>query len=104
MSTLKHTNNPGEVRSSPSHDRRPGTLWTELLSTRASLVEQQRHPQSSSVPEARLALVHALENYLQSLVDRSRPIPRVLQDELRLQRALCPGRDVAWSRPVFRSE
>jgi hypothetical protein len=100
MSTVQHTNNPGGPRVSPSHKTAPGALWADVLKTRASLVEQQRHPQSSSVPAARLALVHALEAYFQSLLDRFRPIPRVLQDELRIQRALCQGPAVARHRSV----
>jgi hypothetical protein len=90
MPTVRRTSKPDESGIASSRKLAPDTLWAQVLTTRASLVARQQHPHSDSLTEARLAFVNALEAYSESLLDRFRPIPPALRDELRIQRALCP--------------
>ena len=77
-------------------------LWEAVLSARAVWAHERHLPQRGSEPNARLALLHALEAYVESLDERGHPVPYALRDELRLQRLTClESRHV---RPVSRRE
>jgi hypothetical protein len=64
-------------------------LWEAVLSARAVWAHERLLPQRGSEPNARLALLDALEAYVKSLDERGRPVPYALRDELRLQRLTC---------------
>jgi hypothetical protein len=75
-------------------------LWEAVLSARAVWAYERHLPQRGSEPNARLALLDALEAYVKSLDERGHPVPYALRDELRLQRLTClESRHV---RPVTR--
>jgi hypothetical protein len=77
-------------------------LWEAVLSARAVWAHERHLPQRGSEPNARLALLDALEAYVKSLDERGHPVPYALRDELRLQRLTClESRHV---RPVTRRE
>jgi hypothetical protein len=74
----------------------PVALWKAVLNARADLA-QQRNLSGHLEPSVRVALVEALESYLESLTERGHPVPYPLRDELRLQRttsAATRGRTV----------
>ena len=64
----------------------PGALWAAVLHARRVLADQRRQPAGPSVTAAREGLLDALEAYATSLVATGRPIPHLLQHELRIQR------------------
>src|SRR5438105_3058198 len=64
----------------------PGALWAAVLRARRVLADQRRQPAGRSVTAAREGLLDALEAYAASLVAAGRPIPHLLQHELRIQR------------------
>jgi hypothetical protein len=64
-------------------------LWEAVLSARAVWAHERHLPQRGSEPNARFALLDALEAYVKSLDDRGHPVPYALRDELRLQRFTC---------------
>jgi hypothetical protein len=72
--------------STPERGPAPSTLWERVLEARAALAHERHLPTSGLVPDARLALVDALESYVESLDGRGYPVPYALRDELRLQR------------------
>jgi hypothetical protein len=67
----------------------PAGLWKAVLSARADLAQERRVTQEHREPSARVALVGALELYVESLAERGHPVPYPLRDELRLQRQTC---------------
>ena len=77
----------GPFDSSLARRRRlaPAILWDMVLRARTELPCERHLPTSSLLPTARLALVDALEAYVESLHDRGYPVPYALRDELRLQ-------------------
>jgi hypothetical protein len=78
----------GPLDSSPARERcpAPAILWDTVLRARTALTQERHLPTSGLLPTARLALVDALESYVESLDDRGYPVPYLLRDELRLQR------------------
>ena len=66
-------------------------LWEAVLSARAVWAHERHLPGRGSEPNARLALLDALEAYVKSLDERGHPVPYALRDELRLQRLTCPA-------------
>ena len=64
-------------------------LWEAVLSARAVWAHERHLSQRGSEPNARLALLDALEAYVKSLDERGHPVPYALRDELRLQRLTC---------------
>jgi hypothetical protein len=83
-----------QLRSVVQFDRSPTPercltargLWDAVLSARAVWAHERHQPQRGSAPNARLALLDALEAYVKSLDERGHPVPYALRDELRLQR------------------
>jgi hypothetical protein len=71
------------------HRLAPAGLWKAVLSARADLAQERRLSQGHREPSARVALVGALELYVESLAERGHPVPYPLRDELRLQRQTC---------------
>jgi hypothetical protein len=71
------------------HRLAPAELWKAVLSARADLAQERSLPQGHREPSARVALVEALELYVESLAERGHPVPYPLRDELRLQRQTC---------------
>jgi hypothetical protein len=61
----------------------PSQLWKAVLNARADLVHQRHQTQAD--PGARIALVNALQSYVDSLAERGHPVPYALRDELRLR-------------------
>lgn len=88
---------PDQARTAAPLDRTPApgrhltatTLWKEVLSARAAWARERHLPQRGLEPNARIALVDALEAYVKSLDQRGHPVPYALRDELRLQRLTC---------------
>src|SRR4051794_12946161 len=64
----------------------PASLWKAVLRARADLAHERHVAQRGLEPSARVALVAALEAYVNSLTERGHPVPYPLRDELRLQR------------------
>ena len=64
-------------------------LWQRVLSARAAWAHERHLPQRGLEPNARVALLDALEIYVKSLDQRGHPVPYALRDELRLQRLTC---------------
>ena len=77
-------------RPRPRPEPRPGvtpaSLWDAVLTARAALEHERQLHQRPAELTARAVLLEALEAYVRSLEERSRPIPYALRDELRLQR------------------
>ena len=67
----------------------PARLWAAVLRARADLAHERHLAQRGLEPSARVALVAALEAYVESLSERGHPVPYALRDELRLQRLTC---------------
>jgi hypothetical protein len=65
----------------------PSRLWKAVLNARADVAQERRQTQPD--PRARIALVDALQSYVNSLAQRNHPVPYALRDELRLQRLSC---------------
>jgi hypothetical protein len=75
---------------SPTPGRLTATgLWQAVLSARAAWAHERHLPQRGLEPNARIALLDALEAYVKSLDQRGHPVPYALRDELRLQRLTC---------------
>lgn len=68
----------------------PAELWGAVVTAREALARQRQQPQRTSDPEARAALLDALEAYVESLEERGLPIPYAIRDELRIQRLTSP--------------
>ena len=67
----------------------PERLWDAGLSARAAWAHARHLPHRGSEPDARLALLDALEAYVKSLDERGHPVQYALRDELRLQQLTC---------------
>jgi hypothetical protein len=88
---------PEPVRFPVPLDRMPtpgrfptaAALWNGVLSARAAWANERHLPQRGLEPNARAALLDALEAYVRSLDQRGHPVPYALRDELRLQRLTC---------------
>jgi hypothetical protein len=65
----------------------PPALWGAVLNARADLAHRRSLP-GHLEPSVRVALVTALESYVESLAERGHPVPYALRDELRLQRSV----------------
>jgi len=76
-------------RSPPERCLTARGLWDAVLSARAVWAHERHLAQRGSEPNARLALLDALEAYVKSLDERGHPVPYALRDELRLQRLTC---------------
>jgi hypothetical protein len=92
--------------SPPAAGKRPAPagLWRAVLKARADLAHERRLPQGHREPSARVALVEALESYVESLAERGHPLPYPLRDELRLQRLTCVARPGVDRRAMTRHE
>lgn len=73
----------------PGHRMAPAGLWDAVLSARADLARERQLPHRHLELSARVALVEALELYVESLAERGHPVPYALRDDLRLQRLTC---------------
>lgn len=62
----------------------PRDLWEAVLRARSSLARERQLHARHLDPTARLALLDALERYVNSLGERGHPVPYALRDELRL--------------------
>jgi len=64
----------------------PAVLWQAVLSARADRAQLRKHPVPGRDAIAQTGLLHALEDYVQSLQERGRPVPYGLRDELCIER------------------
>jgi hypothetical protein len=67
----------------------PESLWDAVINARAAWARERHLPHRDSEPNARLALLDALEAYVKSLDERGHPVQYALRDELRLQQLTC---------------
>jgi hypothetical protein len=86
------------LHRSPIPERCPTArdLWHAVLRARTAWAQERHLPRRGLEPDARRALLDALEAYVKSLDERGHPVPYALRDELRLHRALLAGES---SRP-----
>jgi hypothetical protein len=80
---------PHHGPSTPGHCLTATALWHAVLSARAAWARERHLPQNRLEPNARIALLDALEAYVESLDERGQPVPYELRDELRLRRLTC---------------
>ncbi len=80
---LPHVASAGATRS-----KVPLDLWNDVVRAHVVLADQ-RHQRASTLPDARLDLLDALEAYVSSLHQRTLPVPYPIRDELRLLRLTC---------------
>jgi len=85
--TRPHTH----IAASAGADRLLSHLLGEVVTARESeKAEQRRHGVTAdALTSARLGTLSALEHYVAALETLSWPVPRTMQQEIRLHRALC---------------
>lgn len=66
-------------------------LWDDVLRARLDVAQERHDPQHHAGPTSRIALVGALEAYLEGICELRYPPPFPLVNELRMQRLACPG-------------
>lgn len=84
MSTTGHR----PFRTTPAS---PPVLRLAVVEARASLAWEREQAPSSPAPEARAALLEALEAYVASLEEARLPVPYAMRDEVRIRRLAEPG-------------
>lgn len=68
-------------------------LWDEVVRARREVAAERHDPQHHVGPTARIALIDALEAYIDAIRERGHPTPYPLANELRMQRlATAPAR------------
>lgn len=90
---LQHAPDPGPCSSAT-------LLWQAVLSARAAWARERHLPQRGVGANARLALLSALESYVESLDGRGHPVPYALRDELRLLRLTSAASGQAPATPT----
>ncbi|RYP83720.1 hypothetical protein EKO23_18355 [Nocardioides guangzhouensis] len=66
-------------------------LWKDLLAARAEVRRRRRSPGRQALSQSHVLLLAALEAYIACLVERDRPVPYALRDEVRLWRCAIQG-------------
>jgi hypothetical protein len=66
-------------------------LWKDLLAARAEVSRRRRAPGRQALSQSHALLLAALEAYIACLVERDRPVPYALRDEVRLWRCAIQG-------------
>jgi len=82
----RETSDDGEQRRRPPS--REG-LWAEVMRARVDVALERQDPRHHVGPSSRLALIDALEAYLESIEELRYPLPFALVNELRMQRVAC---------------
>jgi hypothetical protein len=98
MTSPQHSEDDPAAPLPPDKDHRLRGLLEAVFAARASeRIEQRRGGVASpALARSRARTLEALEQYVAELDDLSYPVPRSLQQEIRLHRSLCAPR---WPSP-----